>query len=466
MSETKLNRLIYNYSPIFIQNLMATVYGWQKNNSRYGSKRAKEWFDFYKQTKNWSEEQLREYQEQQTINIIHYAFEHVPYYKKKYSELDLKKTDIVNIADIDKLPFLTKDNIRQAGTDLISDEYEINDLFINLTSGSTGKPLTLYSDHDAVLNSFNFAWAKCRPGLIRNKHKYAHFTGLEIVNPARKKPPFWRMNYASKQRLYSVFHMSDNTIPYYLDDLVKFKPVWLQGYPSAIYTLAEYIIRNNYDYNCPPKAVITSAEQCLPEYREAIEKAFKTRVWDEYGQGEMCGFAFQCECGKLHEQIDYSYIEFIPVKKEDDLQVCELICTSFINKAWPLIRYRVGDLALIDPDAKCPMGKPGRVIEKIYGRTAHFLLTSDGAKISNISVMAKKCRNVKFLQAIQKVKGKVTLHVVPEQEFKKETDGKLMIKEFRKKLGDEDRMEIAIEYAEKPVLTNSGKFLMIISEIE
>jgi len=465
MGETKINRLIYNHSPVFIQNAIASVYGWQKNRYRYGSKRAKEWFDFYKETENWDERKKRNYQSEQLQKIIHYAYNHVPFYKKRFDKNKVKPEDIKKIEDLQKLPYLTKDEIRNAGNDLISDEYKRKELFIHPTSGSTGTPLTLYADHDAVMNSFNFAWATCRPGLIRNRHKYAHFTGLEIVKPDISKPPFWRMNYASRQRLYSIFHMSDTNIPYYLDDFVDFKPVWFQGYPSAIYTLAEYIIRHNYDYPYPPKAVITSAEECLPEYRQAIEKAFKTRVWDEYGQGEMCAFAFECECRKLHEKIVYSVIEFIPVGQENGLQICELICTSFINKAWPLIRYRVGDLALINPDAKCPLGRTGRVIERIYGRTAHRLLTSDGAKITNISVMAKKCRNVRFMQAIQKEKGKVILHVVPDPNFDKKKDEILMVREFRKKLGDEKRMEISVEYAERPVLTSSGKMLMIISEL-
>ncbi len=465
MSETKLKRLIYDHSPVFMQNIMASVYGWQKNKYRFGSKEAKKWFNFYKETENWDEKKRRQYQTEQLRKIINYSYEHVPFYKKRFDSCGVKPDDIKNKEDLKKLPYLTKDDIRKAGTDLISDEYEIDDLFIHPTSGSTGTPLTLYSGHDAVIKSFNFAWAKCRPGVRRNVDKLAHFTGLEIVKPEQKKPPFWRMNYASKQRLYSIFHMNDNTIPYYLEDLKKFKPVWLQGYPSAIYTLAEYIIRNNYDFSYSPKAVITSAEQCLPEYRQAIEKAFNTRIWDEYGQGEMCGFAFECECGKLHEKIVYSVMEFIPVREENGMQVYELICTSFINKAWPLIRYRVGDLALIDPNAKCPYNNPGRIIEKIYGRTSHFLLTSNGFKISNISVMAKKCRNVKFLQAIQKEKGKVILNAVPEPEYDKENDEPFMVEQFRKKLGGDERMQISVEYSSEPVLTKRGKFLMIISEI-
>jgi phenylacetate-CoA ligase len=178
----------------------------------------------------------------------------------------------------------------------------------------------------------------------------------------------------------------------------------------------------------------------------------------------MAGLAFTCECGKLHEKIDYSFMEFIPVGEQDGFKVCELICTSFVNKAWPLIRYKVGDLALIDPDAKCPYGKPGKVIEQIYGRTAQHMIAADGSRISNITVMARRCRNLKSIQAIQEEVGKVILKVVVQPEFDRPKDEPIIIKEFRKKLGDETRMRIHIEYVEKIERTISGKYLLIINK--
>jgi len=466
MGETKLNRLIYDHSPVFVQNLMTTLYGWQKNRYRYGSPSAEYWLNFYRDTATWSEEQLREYQLEQMRQTIAYSCEHVPFYRERFDACGIEPQDIKTVEDLKQLPYLGKDDIRAAGTRLISDEYDVRDIFAHPTSGSTGMPLILYNDREAAFKSFAFRWAQCRPGLTRKKDSYAHFTGLEIVKPGRKKPPFWRMNYASKQRVYSIFHMSDKNMPYYLEDLAKFRPVWFYGYPSAIYILADFILRSGYDYPYPPKAVVTSSEQCLPEFKEVIEKAFKTKHWDEYGQGEMAGLAFECECGKLHEKIEHALMEFIPTEERaDGFQVYELICTSFINNSWPLIRYRVGDLAIVDPNARCPLGKPGRVIEQIYGRTAKFLIAGDGSRISNISVMAKKCRNIRAMQAVQDRIGQVKLRIVRQPEYDMEADESLAVREFRKKLGDESRVTIEVEYVDKIELTKAGKFLSIVSNL-
>jgi phenylacetate-CoA ligase len=445
---------------------MTTVYGWQKNHYRFDSPKAEKWAKFYSETATWPEERLRQYQLEQMHRTIAYSYQHVPFYRERFDSCGIKPEDIETLEDLKKLPYLEKEDIRSAGTSLISDEYDVKDIFAHPTSGSTGMPLIIYNDHEAAFKNYAFKWTQCRPGLTLKKDSYVNFTGLEIVKPEQKKPPFWRMNYASKQRVYSIFHMSNKNMPYYLEDLAKFRPVWFYGYPSAIYTLADFILRTGYDYPHPPKAVVTSSEQCLPEFRVAIEKAFKTKLWDEYGQGELAGLAFECECGKLHEKIEYALMEFIPTEERaDGMQVYELICTSIINNAWPLIRYRVGDLAIVDPDARCPLGKPGRVIEQIYGRTAKFLIAGDGSRISNISVMAKKCRNIRAMQAVQEKIGQVTLRIIRQPDYDINADESLAVKEFRKKLGDESRMKIDVEYVEEIELTKAGKFLSIVSNL-
>ena len=463
MAETKLIRKIYSKSPKFVQDFMASVYGYQKLRYRYGHPKYKQWFDTYQDQLSWSEEKLRAFQWEAVRETLKHAFETVPFYRERAKELGITWTDIATPDDLQKLPYVTKDDIRSAGTNLLSEQFDESEYESFPTSGSTGKPLTLYSDREAIIRHHAVRWAQCRPGLTRGM-KYANFTGLEIVDPSRSRPPFWRMNYAAKQRLYSIFHMNDQSLPHYVADLNRFKPDYFYGYPSAIYTLAEFMERENLTLDSPPKAVITSSEQCLDSYREKIESVLQTRLWDEYGQAELGGLIFQCECGKLHENISFSYIEFVPTGDEEDgLPVHELICTSIVNKAWPLIRYQVGDTALIDPDATCPLGKPGRVIERINGRTAHFLETRDGRKISNISVMAKKCNNMKYCQAVQSERGKMTLRIVQDEGFCPEDEAQA-IKEFRKKIGDESKMTITVEYADAPLLTKSGKFLMIVSK--
>ena len=465
MGETKLNRWLYDHCPVFVQDLMASVYGRQKNRYRYGSPAYAQWEAFYRESATWPNECLREYQAEQVRHMVAYALEHVPFYRKWFGDCGLKAADVRGPEDLALLPLLTKAEIRSAGTDLLSDAFDPAELQSHAASGSTGTPITLYDDRLATIRNYAIHWAQCRPGLTRHD-RFANFTGLELVNPARRKPPFWRMNYPMHQRLYSIFHLSDTNMPHYLDDLEKFRPTWMYGYPSALSTLADFALRSGYEYPHEIKAVITSSEQCLPEYRRNIEKAFRARVWDEYGQNEMVGLAFECECGRMHVKEEYSLMEFVPTgERAEGCDVYELVCTSFVNHGWPLIRYRVGDLALVKPGASCPRGRPGRVVEAIYGRTAQCLIAADGSRITNISVIATRCRNLKALQAVQERRGQVRLRVVPFPEYDRASDEARLLAECRKRLGDESRMHIDVEYVDHIELTERGKFLMIVSKL-
>lgn len=462
MAESKFLRSLYDTSPLFVQNLMASVYGLQKNRHRYGHPKWKYWESFYRNAATWTEERLRDYQWTEVMATLHHAFDTCPFYRERFQQLNLTPQQIDSREALGRLPYTTKDDLRANSERIISEAFDRSTLNMDPTSGSTGQPLRLYNDPEANVRNYAIRWASCRPGLTRQM-KWANFTGLEIVKPTRTQPPYWRSNYAARQRLYSVFHMNDETLDAYVRDLNRYRPDWMYGYPSAIWVLADYLRRSNKRLEFQPKAIITSSEQCLPHYREAIEAVMETTLWDEYGQAEFAGLAFQCECGKLHEKIEYSLMEFIPTGEEEDgFQVCELICTAIINRGWPLIRYQVGDTALIDPDAKCPLGKPGRIIERLHGRTSQFLETKDGRRISNISVIVKKCRNMRSCQAVQTTAGEMTLHIVRDEGFTA-SDAELAIKEFRKKIGGEEQMAIDVEYADEPLLTDAGKFLMIIA---
>jgi phenylacetate-coenzyme A ligase PaaK-like adenylate-forming protein len=126
----------------------------------------------------------------------------------------------------------------------------------------------------------------------------------------------------------------------------------------------------------------------------------------------------------------------------------EIVCTSLHNLAWPLICYRVGDLCLVDPDARCECGMPGRIIERIEGRTGEGFRLPDGTRITNISVIAKRCRHVRFLQVIQEEVGRIQARVVPDDGHRRDRDGAALVREFRSRLGE--TLAVDVVYAREP----------------
>jgi phenylacetate-CoA ligase len=459
--ENRYSRWLYDHSPVCAQNLFSSIYGLKKRLDRYRGDDYKRFLEFFRACEGWSVEELRAYQNERLTEVIRHAYDYVPFYRQRFDALKLRPDDIRTVDDLPKLPLLTKDDIRGAGADMTARGYPRRKALVANTSGSTGYPLTLWRSRRSNQMEYAFTWARRRPGVCRGR-PYASFTGIHIVRSDSFTPPFWRMNWASRQRCYSVFHMTDETMPLYLDDLNRHPMDWFQGYATPIYLLAEFVLDKGYPFTAYPKAVFTTSEQLLPGYREAIETAFHTKLYDQYGLHEQTCSITEYPCGHMHEDMEYAITEFIPVGREGDATVAEIVGTALYNEAMPLIRYRCGDLALLPDHPPACNAHPSRIVSAIYGRTNHVIVTGDGRKISNISVIVTRCRNVNAVQCIQDEPGTMRLRVVKGPCFSAEDEAELL-RQFRLRVGEQT--EVRVEYASDVLRTSSGKTLAIISNV-
>lgn len=458
--ENRVTRLLYDYSPVFLQDLYCSMYGWLKIRRRYG-RLFEERYRLFERSAGWTRGELDAYQDDRLRAVVQHAYEHVEFYRRRFDAARLTPADIRTVADLPKLPLLEKEEIRQAGSTMIADTCDRRSLFAHPTSGSTGLPMTLYTDRDALQTEYAFTWARRRPGVTRGE-PYSSFTGLQIVRPGQKSGPFWRKNYAANQTMYSVFHMNDRTLPKYVADLDRHPLAYMEGYPAPVYTIAEFIERTGAEFSNYPRAVFSTSEELQPNYRRTIERVMRTKVWDMYGQGEFAAAVTEYPCGHMHYDMDYGIIELLEVGREDGLVKAEMICTSLYNRSWPLIRYRVGDLVLLDPgESPAPQcGHQGPIIRRIHGRTGAYFILPDGTKVTNISVIAKRCRNIVSMQVLQEQAGQIEILVQKAPGFGPE-DEQTILDSFAAKLGGDLRM--SIRYVDGPVLSRRGKFMSIIS---
>ncbi|MBC8490637.1 MAG: hypothetical protein H8D45_31865 [Bacteroidetes bacterium] len=113
---------------------------------------------FLNKTENWTKEQLIEYQTERLKRIINYAYEYVPYYKQLFNDNRISPADIQSIDDMQLIPPLTKEIVRERFDDLTSIIYKKFDPILTQTSGSTGTPLKLYLDRNINSARFAFFW--------------------------------------------------------------------------------------------------------------------------------------------------------------------------------------------------------------------------------------------------------------------------------------------------------------------
>lgn len=448
-----LSMAIYNHSPIFLQNLFTTFVGLSYRRRRF-TKVYRQALAEFKQRDYTDAEALTRYQNQQLVDIVHYAVERSKFYQEHYKGINID--EIREVKDLVRLPLLSKEDVRQHPEALCAlDESE---RILNNTSGTTGTPLkTYFTRADCQRRMAYLDFFKWQHGYVHLKMKRASFNSSKIVPPGQKKKVFWRTNYAIRQRLYSGYHCKGENVKYYVENLNKYKPAALDGYPSALYEVARYILDNHVKMSFTPIAVFPTAEALLPHYREAIERAFHCPVRDQYASSEGAPFITECKCGRLHYCMDTGVIEF-----QDD---GEMIITSFDNHGSPLIRYQIGDRAFLSKEQSCPCGSKLPVVERLEGRSQDYIQSPKTGRFSAIytSLVSAEFQNsVKAMQFYQDKEDEVEVRLVTDGRYTREMD-QIILYKLHYSLGED--MKITIKLVDELEKDPSGKVRPIINKL-
>lgn len=439
----------YRHSPIWAQELLISAQSSPRSLLREG--RAFEAMAAQlHESQWWSEHQLRDFQARRLRTIVESAARDVPYYRDRYRPLAL---------DFDKLPLITKDDVRKAGRSLISERKQ-RPLFSGSSSGTTGTPLRLYQDLPAINRENAFAWRQLTWAGLRRGERRAWMRGDMIVPASLKKPPYWRLNRAENMLMLSSYHLSESAASAYLDALVRFDPVVIQAYPSSIGFLATWMLSAGTRYRGNSlRGIVTSSETLSDLRRREIESAFGCRMFDWYGQFERVAAIGTCEHGRHHLLSDYSFVELLPA--EDGL--FELVGTGFNNLSMPLIRYRCGDL--VRParvNERCACGRPFPLIEQVIGRVDDPIKLSDGRSIGRLDHIFKGVEGILEAQIRQDDVDAVTMLVVPAATFGERTRTTLL-RNARERLGGEVALELRTVAAIPR--TANGKFKGVVCNV-
>ena len=269
-------------------------------------------------------------------------------------------------------------------------------------------------------------------------------------------PPFSRFNRAENQRLFSSYHINERTFPYYKNELDRFQPEELIGYPSAIYDLATHYQRSNSTPGFQAKAIITNSETLLQWQRQKIESVFGCRIYDYYGTAEYVIFAGQDETGiyKPNPIIGITEVE----TSADSVDTGRLLATSLINKQMPLLRYNLGDTATLADPALPATGTPG--LKSVNGRVDDYIETSDGRLIGRIDHIFKGVNGIQEAQVVQKQPGSATIRLVkdPTAAFHES----ILVSNCKQRLGDDFR--VTVENVQEIPRGRNGKFRSVVKE--
>ena len=341
-----------------------------------------------------SVEQIHAWQNEKLVRQVKHVWDNVPYYRKKMEEKGVTPDDIKSIDDLHKLPFLTKDDLREAypygllGTDLKKC------VRIQSTSGTTGKRVVaFYTQEDVDL------WEECCAraivavgGTNEDVCQVAYGYGLFTGGPG--------LNGGSHKVGCLTLPMSSGNTDRQLQFMTDLGTTILCCTPSYAAYLAESIHERGIRDQIKLKAGIFGAEAWSENMRRDIEKSLGIKAYDIYGLTEISGpcVSFECEAQTgMHINEDHFIAEIIDPDTGEVLpegSKGELVFTCIDKEAFPLLRYRTRDICVLNRE-KCPCGRTHIKMSKPMGRSDDMLI------IRGVNVFPSQIETVLLQQGYQ-----------------------------------------------------------------
>lgn len=448
-----------------IEQSLRYAYGVIPPSLRYG-KAFRQMISFLKESQWWEREKLEEYQMQCLIKILKHAYENVPHYRKVFDESGIKPEHIQSFDDMKSIPLVGKEDMRDRVQDFIASNYKTKKLSYVTTAGSTGIPFGFYelkSYTEAVEWAFIYTqWSRVG---YKSGDKSILLRGGYTGDPDRNQ--YWYYEPVDRRLFMSSYHLTEEKIPDYLEQIRQFEPDFIQAFPSAISMVARYIVENGIQRLPKIKAILAGSENLYPSQRELLERAFNTRVFSWYGHSEKVVLAPECECSNYYHIFpEYGYTEVLDtdgnyVTKEGEMG--ELIGTGFYNFAMPFIRYKTRDLAIVS-NKKCDCGRNYRLLSRIEGRLQELIITKKNRLLSmaTMNMHSDALNNVKQFQFYQDTKGEVVFNIIKKDNYA-DKDTQNIRMELGERLGDD--VDLIIKFVDDIPLTKGGKYRLLIQKL-
>ncbi len=461
---SSLSEQIYFRSPVWAQNLAVSLYGAGLRDKRYRGCHDRRLAELRDSARR-DPEQLRRFQWTVFRELLEHSFERIPFYRELTARTGLQPQDLGSFDDLPLLPIVEKEELRAAPEHYCDPEVLRGKPLVFHTSGTTGKALTIYCDRESRRHHYAF-WTRLREWHgLGPKDRRATMFGRIIHDPDNARPPFWRYDRVGRNLLMSSYHLAEEHLPHYVDQLERYEPAEIIGYASSVFLLAKYILREA-PGRVRPRVVFTTADTLFPHQRRVIEQAFACPVIDQYGCAEMAIFA--ADDGQANYQVHGEH-GLLEVLGEGDRPVGpgetgEAVCTGFINRTMPLIRYRIGDRVSLREDETVQDGLVTRFAE-IVGRVDDVLVSPDGRPLGRLSPIWKVVPGIFETQVIQKTVDSLDINLVVDESFRARGNalGELET-EIRKRTGS--AMELRFHLLEEIPKNKNGKFRAVVSEVD
>jgi phenylacetate-CoA ligase len=415
---------------------------------------------FLKRSQWWNKDRWDHYQSQQLKKLLHHCYTNVPYYKKLFDEHKLHPSKITTLQDLQTIPLLTKEIIRQNRDRLKASNYPAHAFESFSTGGSTGQPLRFFIEKGVY-----FATMRAY-GTIQNEWTNHRFFDKSLIIIGQKD--LFKYARCGRTLTVSSFNITKEDFPRIIQKIKAFQLTYLLSYPSSLAKLASYLKNNTHTDIPHVHSIICIAETLYPWQRTLIEETFHCRVYEQYCQRESVAFGLHCShTNMFHMFPQFGIVELLgkdgtPVTKEDEIG--EIVGTSLHNYIFPFIRYKTGDLGVYTTQ-HCPCRRQYPLIKRIQGRTQEFVLSKTNQPFALTGIydlVAKSTPHIQDCQFYQDTPGTLLLNIIPTPQYTEQDTQKIQ-QNFKKIMGN--RLNLTIHHVDHIPLTSSGKYQFLIQKI-
>lgn len=420
-------------------------------------------YSIFKQIKNWktinrlSAKDLKQLEKENLTHLLKHTVSKTSFYKSKGINLTENPFE-----DISQFPILTKQVLKENFDDLISENFNKEQLLASYSSGSSGEQSKILmskqersSNWGILLNiwkeqGYDFGNRIIQTGITPDRGLFKSIKDL-----------FFKTVYIN------AFSHSYDELKSILLKYSKEKNVVIIGYASSLNVMSEVIIKEKITFKA--KSVISFGDKLFEHYKRNIQKAFQTKVRESYGSNEGFMIAFQKDLDYMYIINPHVYVEILDDNNNPvpDGEMGHIVVTRLDCYSMPLIRYKLGDLGIKLPKEKYPKNRKFNypLLQKVVGRETDIVVLPDQTKmvVHSFTGIFEYIPEIKQFKVVQRTKNGIEIEYIKAASFSEKAIEKATF-ELRKYIEQE---EFKIEFKEVDFIapTASGKPQIIESHL-